>query len=537
MGKIVSYELGKNWNLETDDASIVINVKPEPIGSAREINERRTNASYPARTIIFTENKPFLATKTSGKASSIGTINSPKISKEGSKASSTLRVYALSLPSKTTSSPADLISIGPDNNPINLWTTISSDIDFQSPQELSNISMTIFPDKHPASNVYYYLPSDYHLKYDANIGSAKGYDFSVLYGSRNTTKDSGEAPVRMAAKLTPGISLKELNFIYALLKANIPSAKELRMMPLRETPTLSFSNYLNSQYNIPQNNIAVSAGSDFSGDIRVGWQTDMNTKEFIETALLSREGINAALILKPQFEDIVDQQIPVVINFADAKSFGKIVLNPLTWRTEKWRNGTPFPLQLQHLNIMVIDSVKHTPKIFSWSLKNALIPSRGQASFDATLVPLWWDRKQSAFMWIDYSVMDCEPCTNKILTAITGGISSSSTQTVRFTIPPAVFDTLKVSYFLITLRSKQLDPNGRAEKQLPEALKITKESDKAFLAGPLFIPSGAKAAFQYKITMATTDGDFIDSLQWISAAETDIYISKSKLKDLFPSNQ
>ena len=292
----------------------------------------------------------------------------------------------------------DYSAKGADNKPIYLWTDLKSDIDIEKPQDISNINMNIYPDKNPASGVYYFLPADYHLRYESRDEPEKGYNLSILYGSNNGTE---EAPVRMAAKLTAGISTREVAFIKTLLKASIPSAKEVRIMPLRENPVFSFQSYLTSQYNIPQNKIAVESSTDLSNDIRVAWQTDAPTKEFIQTALTSREGLAASVILKPQSETIIDQQIPVTINLAEGRTLGKITLDPATWRIKKWQNTTPYPLQLRHLNILKLSETGRNPIIYSWSLDQTSVPSKAQVAFDAALVPTWLDRQESVLMWID----------------------------------------------------------------------------------------------------------------------------------------
>jgi hypothetical protein len=392
--------------------------------------------------------------------------------------------------------------------------------------------MNIFPDKNPASGVYYFLPADYHLRYENRDVPEKGYNMSILYGS-NTAAE--EAPVRMSAKLTAGISTREIAFIRTLLKASIPTAKEVRLLPLRENPVFSFQSYLTSQYNIPQNKIAVESSTDLSNDIRVAWQTDATTKEFIQTALTSREGLAASVILKPQSEAIIDQQIPVTINLADGRTLGKITLDPATWRSKKWQNTTPYPLQLKYLNILKLSESGRNPIIYSWSLGQSVVPSKAQVSFDPSLVPTWLDRQESVLMWIDYVVADCKACDEKVIDAITGGVSGNKAQLVKFVIPPVVFDSLQAAYFMINVRSQQLDPNGTSVKELPSALKVTKASDKEFAAGPLYVPTGGTLSFEYKITMATADGEFREGGDWIPATEKEILLGKTRMKTLFSS--
>ena len=428
------------------------------------------------------------------------------------------------------STPADRSPKGPKNQPINLWAGLTSHNvdDIQKPQDISNINMNVFPDKTKESGVFYYLPADYHLKYETKDEPEKGYSLTIDYGRNNTAET---APVRMSAKLTAGMTINEIRFIEKLLKASIPEAKELRPMPLGENPVFSFQTYLTSQYNIPQSKIVVQSSTDLSNDIHVAWQTDADTKEFIQVALTSGEGIAASVILKPQSADIIQQQIPVTINLADSRTLGKISLDPASWRTKKWKNTMPYPVQLRHLNILKISKNDKTPIIYAWSLDNTVVPSKAQVNFDASLVPAWLDADESVLMWIDYSVVDCRTCNDKVITAVTRGVSGSTAQTIKFTIPEAVFDTLHASYFTVTIRSKQVDPNGEIVKELP-VLKITKSADREFSAGPLYVPTNGTLSFEYKLRLATTE-ELMESNDWIPATEKDIFIGMTRMKQLF----
>ena len=445
-----------------------------------------------------------------------------------------IKDYAIVKP-VATGAATDYSSKGADNASIYLWNGLKSDIEIEKPQDISNINMNIFPDKNPNSGVFYFLPADYHLKWEEKEMPEKGYNFSILYGGQSASDNS--APVRMSAKLTAGISNREVNFIKTLLKASISNVKDLKILPLRENPVFSFQSILTSQYNIPQNKIAVESSTDLSQDIRVAWQTDADTKEFIQTALTAREGIPASVILKPQAEGIIDQQVPVNINLADNRTLGKITLDPATWRAGKWRNKTPYPLLLKYLNILKIteENGSKIPIIYSWSLDNIIVPSKAQLSFDASLVPVWLDAQESALMWIDYSIPDCKSCDQAVFEAVTGGVSGNKTYQAKFTIPPAVFDSMKADYFIVTIRSKQVDPNGESVMELPNTLKITRQADKEFSLGPLYLGSDGKVQFEYKMTIATTDGDFIKSEQWNNSTEKDILLGKSFVKGIFSS--
>ena len=449
----------------------------------------------------------------------------------------TLRQVATMNTSSGDGRPVNRTPQGPDKNvQINLWDglTVDNQVEFRRPQDLSNINMNIFADKNINSGVYYMLPADYHLRWENKTEPEKGYDFRILYGAIKSegAEATADAPVRMSATLTAGISTREKNFVKALLKAARPDFVDVRFLPLRENPQFTFQNTLGAQYNIPQSKITIETSTDLNNDIRVAWQTDADTKEFIQTALTSREGIAASVILKPDNEDILDQQIPALINLADIRTLGKINIEPVAWRTRNWRNTTPYPLQLNYLHVLKKETNGNKPIVYSWTMNDVVIPSQAQVAFDSQTVPAWLDNDESVVMWIDYSVMNCADCDQKVMDAVTGGVSGSKAQQVKFTIPPAVFDTLHVSYFLVTIRSKQIDPKGEQLKELA-ALKITNDAAKEFSAGPLFIPANGTIDFEYKITAATTDGDFFPAAEWIRAAEKDILLGKTRMKEIF----
>ncbi len=526
-GLVINYSLNKKWKVDLDAENIVFNIKPLPIGSAAALRENEVKDITPSKRIIFDATKLYYTPKIE-RRTEMRTMEARPV-RTTLQTHISIKDYAI-YQGRVAKPATDYTVKGADNKPLYLWADLKSDIEIEKPQDISNINMNIYPDKNTASGVYYFLPADYHLRYESKEKPENGYNLSILYGS---TTAAEEAPVRMSAKLTAGISTREINFIKTLLKASIPSAKEVRLLPLRENPVFSFQSYLTSQYNIPQNKIAVESSTDLSNDIRVAWQTDATTKEFIQTALTSREGLAASVILKPQSETIIDQQIPVTINLAEGRTLGKITLDPSTWRTKKWQNTTPYPLQLKHLNILKLSETGRNPIIYSWSLNQTVVPSKAQVSFNPALVPSWLDRQESVLMWIDYLVADCKPCDDKVINAITGGVSGNKAQLVKFIIPPVVFDTLQATYFLINIRSSQLDPNGETIKEIPGALKITKEGDKEFTAGPMYIPTGSNLSFEYKITMATADGEFVDSKKWLPATEKEILLGKTKVKEIF----
>ena len=432
----------------------------------------------------------------------------------------------------STGSATDKTAKGPDKNrQFYLLDGLSADVDFRRPQDISNININVFADKNINSGVYYIMPADYHLLWTPKSEPEKGYDFRILYGAQGGGEEDAEAPVRMSATLTAGISTREREFVKELLKSVRSDFKELRYLPLRDNPQFTFQSTLGAQYNIPEAKVTTEKITDLSGDIRVAWQTDANTKEEILTAITAREGIAASVILKPEDDEIIDQQIPAIINLAEIRTLGKMPLQPNLWRTKNWKNETPYPLKLNYIHVLKKQVGGSDPIIYSWSLGGTVVPSQAQATFEAAKIPSWIDNEPSVVMWVDYSIEECSKCDRTVMDAVTGGVSGTRSQQVKFSIPPSVFDTLKASQIMIAVRSVQGDPKGAEMKEFA-SIKLTKETNEAFV-GPLYLPASASLQYEYKITVASVDGDFYPAASWINGNSLENYLGKTQLKELF----
>ena len=115
--------------------------------------------------------------------------------------------------------------------------------------------------------------------------------------------------------------------------------------------------------------------------------------------------------------------------------------------------------------------------------------------------------------------------------AVTGGVSGTRAQQIKFSIPPVVFDSLNASQIMITLRSAQGDPKGLTVKEFT-SLKLTQSVNEGS-TGPLYLPASSSLQYEYKIIIASKDGDFYSSNTWIPGNELENYLGKTQLKQLF----
>lgn len=427
--------------------------------------------------------------------------------------------------------------LGPDyDNQISLWDYYKADgATFEFPHEITNVNMTIYPDKNPASGRFYYMPNAYHLRWNAD----EGYQFRMLYG---TGDDESSGNIRMSGTLTPGLGNNETDLMKSLLESylkdnsNFSNTYELKIMPIKTTPIITLSAGLEGQYNIPSEKINIGKQSEINAPIDVSWVTDNRTKEFMEVVLSEGSGIFGSMILEPEGEDFPSQMIDIRITLADVRTLGQLSLQPNTWRTKQWLNKTPYPLKLKFIHALVIGKVdnKSVPIIYSWSLGNTEVPPNAKVNFDATKMPKWLEENgKSERIWIDYGIVDCASCVNKVMAELTGGTSGSKVKNITFE-SLKVFENLDAAFLNIKIRSKQADPKGNTMVELP-SIRIEKDLS-TYSSGPLYISEGKSAEYEYYFTLISSNGIAYHSDDWKSSKEQEMFIGLHNLKDLKDEN-
>jgi hypothetical protein len=438
------------------------------------------------------------------------------------------KAYPLALDKTTINSGAQ----GPDISPISLWDDLVTDVDFESPNEITNIRMDIYPDKNKATGIYYYLPAEYHIKWDLS----EGYNFKMCYSAGNTEGTSGD--IRISATILPGISKKENDLIKKLLESYVNrnpglSFKSLRMIPTAETPKVSISSELTNIYNIPSDKINVNVTSSLTDPINLSFVTDNRTKEEMQVALLENIGINGSMSIKIQNENASEQQIPVRISLEDPHTLGRFTLEPTSWRNKEWVNTTLFPLKLKYIHVLLFkdENNKSLPIIYSYDLTNVVVPSKAKVKFDAAKVPAWFDNSSKIQrIWIDYNVEKCQPCMQSIINEITcnnarriKNISIESLSSIEKT---------KAAFIIIKVRSAQCDPKGENKIEL-SSIRI-QEDAKSYQVGPFYLLESEKLNYEYFITLVMPDGVTYNSSDWIKSDAEQVYIGTHQLKQYIP---
>lgn len=410
---------------------------------------------------------------------------------------------------------------GPAPAPVELLEGLSiEDIDL-NPAQLLSIASNIYPDKNPASGIFYYHPRAYHLEWSPE----SGLGMRILYGA--ATGSAGAGDVLMAARLQSGLDASEVQLARELLNAyqrrnRLPEVAALRALPLdKDGVDVSLSAVL-GQYSIPKDKVAITGLSDVLGEIEVSWVTDPVTKENVQLALAQDVGVSG-MVGFTAVGGTLAPQVPISIQLADRDSYGRLRWN----RSEGLRNITPYPIRLRYLHALVIDPA-NVPILYSWSLGNAEVPPQGSVQWDASRVPAWIDTVAKR-VWIDYSVVQtCDVCDRQVLDAITGGVSSVTSEQITFhTITPLA----DVGGYELTaqVRSKYFDPKDRTLMQKSVVLKADNQD---FMVKPIYSGNAESGdhVFEYLLELAMPDGTVYRGTRWIPSDTLRVLVGRAQLE-------
>jgi hypothetical protein len=287
---------------------------------------------------------------------------------------------------------------------------------------------------------------------------------------------------------------------------------------------------------VASNKVSINAYSDISRPIQVSWVTDARTKDEIVVTLSEGIGVNGSMMLQPDGDSLSQQSIPVSISINSSKTFGKVILNPSRWRKGFWQHLMPYPVKLNYLHVLMVkNDVADQPAIshiYSYNLGGKTVASQDKVLFDARKMPEWIDKSEyTQLMWIDYSVLPCDACDEKVMEATLGGTSTSRKKEITFEL----FDVMAATgaqIMQVKVRSTQADPKGETLLYLP-SLRITE--DKSYTTGPLYMSPDKTPDFEYQLSLIMPDGTQYQSLNWIRTNDLSVYLGMKNVQEGIPS--
>lgn len=224
---------------------------------------------------------------------------------------------------------------------------------------------------------------------------------------------------------------------------------------------------------------------------------------------------------------MTEQSIPVRIRLADERTVGRFTLAP-GWRGQKWRNISPYPIKLTNLHVMWVNN--NVPAVYTWTLGGKEIPARSQVKFNADAVPLWLDNEQNARFWLEYEILNCEPCHDSVIRNVIRSTPQAQSQQIKFKLL-TFFEEFNIVALLITVRTKQADPSGESMQMLPAI--HTERDAQDYMSANIYLPQGDEPDFEFRLQVITEDGSEYFS-DWQQRKTLLVAIGSSQISEFFP---
>ncbi len=416
---------------------------------------------------------------------------------------------------------------------INLEAELSDRFDPNRSHQYSRIQANLIVDKEPKSGVFYYLPNSYHLEWDKDI---KKHKLNVDYGKNSSGEQNNST--RVQATLTSGITLKEIRFIEDMLKKIIrdidgsmtnPKVK-LKPLPVKN-PKIEFSG---GGFDISDDQISTIGFSDFGHPLEIAFTTSDDNIDALKSGVL-QNGLSFILHFQSKLENEDENKepydIPAKISIRDKQSYGvfEVNLNSLSQLT----NPIPFPILVKYLHVLAPNKTSEgiKPTIYSFDLGNKTVQPKDILKFTKperfkipkSLKPL------RAF--IDYSLLECEPCSQDIINDITGGLSAATKQKITFRSLNLLKST-GAAFVWIDLKSTQMDPGKRKTIETSDPIEISDDNQRQ-KSPTVYLFDSEKPSFQYRVTIVMPDGLQYEMNKWIQGDKLQIILSPSNLKTHF----
>jgi len=389
-----------------------------------------------------------------------------------------------------------------------------------------SIANTIFPDDNPSSGYFYYYPAEYSLNWQKNSNIGR-YDFNIRFGRHNEAT--------LIAILSPKLTTADVQIAKKLLieinraeGVSTSEVKRLTSLPMNKSPEIVFSNL--EQFGVNKDNISIRFPSSLTEPILISITT-VRINDLLNM-LLKNNGLYGEVVIYPDGIDMPSNiRIPFLLKINDPKTYGPLVLPHSNWPQEKWKNNTDYPVELSQLHVLR-QELNGQFLVNSWSLENLEVLEREEFKFSQveSLPTSFDDSDDIQRIWMDYNVLSCRSCDQKILSDITSG-SSSNTEDIKI----VVIEPIKFSgavAIILDFQSFQAKPDNHKITKM-ESLRITKDYTD-FLIGPLFISEDETQRFEYRIRAFMPDGTVHESPQWITSQKLTLVINERLIRKHIP---
>ncbi|TBN17501.1 DUF7452 domain-containing protein [Hyunsoonleella pacifica] len=419
--------------------------------------------------------------------------------------------------------PTDKERKGPD---ITKYEDIESTLEgdnYVSFLEKLNVFRKIYKDQNTNSNVYYYFPAEYTLKWNKDTNE---YAFNIYYMS----SEGGKGSVLVNAELTPQVSSEDVKLAEKLLAAKLKKPVKLMPMDLRDVPKVDFGATL-TNFNVKAESINSSVPSDYHKPIILDWRMDSNIDDFVG-AMLNNIGVNINLEFRPYGDETTVINVPVNLEVNSPMTFGKIEFNQTTEIINGWTNTLDYPIIPKQL---VLQKKQGNKTYFETVvLQSNEIPTSETLHLDDTTINKLQSSNNITALWLDYALnKDCNTCNQEVKKKIIGGTSGSQITNLEIQVLNVLEYTDAHSMKLL-IKSVQADPNGVNEITFP-AITIA-EDGQTHEGIQLFVPEGKELFYQYQLITIKKDGE-VQTSAWQNSSSSLLVLGESQIKSMEAYNE
>jgi hypothetical protein len=402
--------------------------------------------------------------------------------------------------------------------------------------EILEIDHNIYQDANPETGLFYYSPKRYDLQWDPQ----NQYAMTVIYGMAG--QRSGEGEVFMATRLQAGVTLGELRLaeelLLAYLRRNASNSamrfRELRPLPLASSSDVQLFGGAKNQFTVPPEKISVQGITGLLDSMDVSWATDIRRLLNVESLLRTDANIHGSITMQASGQESISRTIPLEIAVASRETFGRIPFDPVNG----WENSSRYPVRLEALHALALapedgNGIREDqPVVFTWTLKDTVIPPGSRMSWNAVNVPPWV-ANSARLVWVKYGVDgSCDTCDDLVFTEKFIP-PPPSTRQILFTTGD-VFEATGAYHVRVHVRSPFLDPQRNRVMVAPSVLLDQDGGEfpisRLFLTDREMNGQGKDEPFyDFRVDIVMRDGT-VHSSDWAPSRTLDYLLGSASLK-------
>jgi len=381
-------------------------------------------------------------------------------------------------------------------------------------------SQKLFRD-HASLNTYYFFPSGYLLKYEAE----KGFALNFLYRTRED--DSGNNLVVMTFTIAPREIPGAIHLMNELAAEAIKPANK-KPVKLQRLPISSVKVVLQSLTTmIPEENIRVINSPQTVGDeIRVQATMTESEKEDV-VATIRSGGLSGDLVFATN-DNSFELVVPYVVSFTDYAGDWVSDITAIK-TTESLVNNSPYPLALAGI-VAYTQQNKNIERHFIPLAEPTLLAPKAKAKADKSYQDLLAGKGEVIATWAAFEKATCDTCLNSIEHAILVSPGMTSKTQLNIEAIPNIFTEFNLFKVVVEVRSSGFSTGA----DRVESKTFTLRGEETQVSSAFYVNRDAQKpdTLEYRIKPYHADGDPMTQSDWVKSDSTDITLTKRDIEPL-----